>query len=402
MKKLLITSGPTTLRDDNSRWSSVHELQTMHSLGRAPWPAGCVGLGGTELLDWGRYVQSGGFIAPLYFVADRGDPVFEVDGVSLPRVDLSTVPAGSYPPVTVTVSAAASAPAPAAAVPALELHRSSLLMEDSTADEALPPLPVAKSKSAVKGKRGAKIKTRVTYAEEQPEPGLTHHKEDYTRALDPGDDCSHLGELFELNSKAMNREQEEEVKNSVSAIRLRGFYIERKSFNGFGISITNIPRTSPDSPDFDFAESVIITDLAPDEAARADGKLRVNDRVVIINSQWVTCLSHAQFLLGALQDATAIDITIARGEPLPELPEFTGTPDSELEKLAFEHAGLRARVEEEDEDNPYAVGWTRPQILQVIKQRFLPASKALAESQPAVRFQRESSGMNRGDDDEDA
>ena len=125
----------------------------------------------------------------------------------------------------------------------------------------------------------------------------------------------------------------------------------------------NIPRTDPASPEFNFSESVVITAIDPDGAAAADGNLQVNDRVVILNSQWILSLAQTTYLLSALSTASAIDITIARGEPLPELPDdFLDSTDGELELMAFEHAGLRARV---GDSGRSSMMWSRGQVMQV-------------------------------------
>lgn len=194
----------------------------------------------------------------------------------------------------------------------------------------------------------------------------TYHKEDYQRALDPGDGLSHLGELFQKNNTEMAQEQEQEVKDSVLQTRLRGFFVERGERESFGISIAHIPRYTPESPGLMYSEVVYISALDPAGAAAVDGRLRVGDRIVVLNSQWILCLSHANFLLSALKDAPAIDITVARNEPLPPMQNILSMSDEELEAAAFEHYGLRVRIGPEWDP----VCWAREQVLAAILPRF--------------------------------
>lgn len=417
--------GSTTL-SDTCRWMTLPELQGMHRLGRPPWPEGTMGLGGTELLDWGRYIVAGGFVAPVYFIADRGDPIHIADdanslqvpgkivavrpaseadetGVNSPLIQISvpSIPAPAQDPTPSTAPAqarAAPAPAPISSIPARPLvHHSSLQLEDPSGE--LPARPVGAASAAVdrmdstaeddrgespsseassptrhappalkKPSSPRKLSRSVSFSDIEPEKGDTHHRDDYERALEAGDGLAHLGELFQKNAAEMQREQEAETKASVANTRMRAFYIERKSYDSFGITVMNIPRTDPASPEFNFAESVVITAIDPDGAAAADGNLQVNDRVVILNSQWILSLAQTTYLLSALSTASAIDITIARGEPLPELPDdFLDSTDGELELMAFEHAGLRARV---GDSGRSSMMWSRGQVMQILLPRF--------------------------------
>ena len=487
---------------------SVEQLQQLHSHGRPPWPNGMLGLGGTELLDWGRYVLSDGVVCPLFILADRGDPVWNpapsFPSSSAPPSSSSRSPqnGSSYSPLTTTTSSSSSATATAGAPPIshpsstgtssyplapssgdkaglstafqpvasdASLKRTMPLLslgasddgsssdphvvlkgypvDESTDVEAPSPVrdrplsfsttvasdsssslsnsnksntsslpatarttasdqtssslivdlvsaspkdsnataassahasaPVSTSLSSSSSSSSHTASTRkLRFSEEPPSQGETYHKEDYERALDPGEGLSHLGELFQKNNADMSAEQEQEVKDSVKDVRLRGYYIERGDADDLGIEISHIPRGMPGSPDFSFSEVVIIKGLTANGAAARDGRLHVNDRIVIINTQWILCLSHANFLLGALRDAPAIDITISRDEPLPPAPSFADYSDTELEAAAYEHAGLRVRIGPASE----AICWTRDQVVGAISDRFLGGGGGLGAS----------------------
>eukprot|EP00050_Salpingoeca_kvevrii_P000640 m.152673 g.152673 ORF g.152673 m.152673 type:complete len:1261 (-) comp10168_c1_seq3:296-4078(-) len=248
--------------------------------------------------------------------------------------------------------------------------------------EALRPLPhltrkavslrssIRKSETADGDNRPA-LARRVSFREDNDirEEYETWAKEEYPRPLDPGEGVKHLRELFYRNNFAMENEQEEEVKRSVDLIRLHGLWIPKNDAETYGLTLEAIPRLTPKSPDFLFSEAVVIKELDPEGAAAKAGSLRVGDRIVKINNDWITCMQQAAFFMEMMvEDSPATDFTITRNEPLPDMPDFTQRTDKQVEGLVFEHLGMRLTI---DPDNG---GWSRDQALGVLKPRFFDKS----------------------------
>lgn len=109
-------------------------------------------------------------------------------------------------------------------------------------------------------------------------------------------------------------------------------------------------------------------------AVNLDGNIKVGDRLVKINGQWVLCLAHAQFLLyEMLATAPALDLTITRGEPKPPAWDMTKMSDADLQVAAFEHAGLRVLIHEKQ-------GWSREQVERELHERMTLSDEVAIEN----------------------
>jgi hypothetical protein len=90
----------------------------------------------------------------------------------------------------------------------------------------------------------------------------TYTKEEYDRVLDAGNGCTNLRQLFAINSEEKEAEQEREVIDSLEPLQWHGVRIDRTpDHEGFGLVLTAIPRLSPASPNYLYAEAVVITVL---------------------------------------------------------------------------------------------------------------------------------------------
>ena len=469
------------------------ELRELHSLGRPPWSAGLTGLGGTELLDWAKYLEEGGSVTPLHFLSMKGDSLWHenspftsesyerearrhggamnrsaVINFSRPVMDLSTdmiklndsvdpssssssssflaTTTGTSSSSSSSSSSAAPRRGPSVGIPAtiheepdVNGHKSlnnksdnkgdfviesgvSQKSQQSSSSQELQQVQksVAKSTSGsslmngssnnnnnnntttttttttatkspstastastasketkpilVKGTKRTSAGARVSISDQPPEQEETYSKDEYDRPLDPGDGHENLASLFAQNNALMSQEQEQEVKASVDAYRIRGFYIELNQRQEYGLTIEKVSRTDARSPPFTFSEAVLVSGISSDGAVQADGRVKVGDRIVIINGQWILCYSHAKYLLDALKDAPAIDMTITRNEPLPDQPNLHAMDDREMEDAVFEHYGLRLRIDDSE------MGWQRAQVMDVLVPRFKAGSAPATSS----------------------
>lgn len=156
---------------------------------------------------------------------------------------------------------------------------------------------------------------------------------------------------------------------------MRAFYLERKDANTFGFKVKGMPKRTEDEQLL--SEDVVIDSVSPDGAMAIDGNLRAGDRIIKVNGQWILCLAHAEYLIEEmLGDAPALDITVARGEPLPPMIDIASLSDRQLEAAAFEHSGLRVLVHPKQ-------GWSREQVVAALEARFAKAEGA-PEPEPEV------------------
>ncbi len=84
-------------------------------------------------------------------------------------------------------------------------------------------------------------------------------KAEYERVMDPNPGQAHVRELFDANSDLKDQEQEQEVLESIEPLRWHGICLQRKpEQDGFGIILDFIPRLTPGTPDYLFAEVVVV------------------------------------------------------------------------------------------------------------------------------------------------
>lgn len=99
----------------------------------------------------------------------------------------------------------------------------------------------------------------VHFDDTEPVVFETFAKSEYERVMDAGPEFSHVSELFEANGELKEQEQEQEVVESLEPLRWLGVCVERRPHQlGFGMKLACVPRLSPASPAYLYAEAVII------------------------------------------------------------------------------------------------------------------------------------------------
>eukprot|EP00730_Choanoeca_flexa_P006410 TRINITY_DN12147_c1_g8_i1.p1 TRINITY_DN12147_c1_g8~~TRINITY_DN12147_c1_g8_i1.p1 ORF type:complete len:966 (+),score=250.17 TRINITY_DN12147_c1_g8_i1:21-2918(+) len=400
----------TTSPYHRATWMSTSAIAKLHRrAGPAPWGSGPVGLGHVEVLDWARYLSSGCLVAPLHFLAVVGDKVWNEKtggtsaavkreqqrrrsftgnkGVKLKTEQSNQEQAHTNGHAThvasngmnghtnghatkLTLQPIEPEPEANSEPPTPSMQLASFTMPEPPSipppDEPAPePRDTELTPPASRLSSRANSSRRVSFAEDRNTEHLTYHKEEYHRQLDATvEGFKDLRELVSSNQGKLEEEQKAEVELSIEDKRLRAFYVLKEKKESFGFTMKAAPKTQTGSL---LSEHVIIDTMDPTMALAADGNCLQGDRIVKINSQLVVSLQHATYLMEIINTHPALDITICRDEPLPEMIDLTSLTDFELQEAAFDHYGLRILVDPNE-------GWTREQTIDTLEKRFAPAS----------------------------
>ena len=168
--------------------------------------------------------------------------------------------------------------------------------------------------------------------------------------------------------------QSKELEAEMARVRMRAFYIQRPAHSTAPFGLTVSAGTRSGSSSEALTVPVVVSAIDPAGIVAKDGSVKLGDRLVKINGQWLADTSHAQYLLEVLADEPALDLTVARGEPLPAPPSppLSSLSDQQLQDAAFEHCGLRILVHPTQ-------GWSRAAALAKLAERF-DADAAAASS----------------------
>lgn len=390
---------PDTTMLRAARWLTLDGIATLDREGKKPWIAGRVGLEHRRLLEWARYVNTGGMILPLHFLALPSDPVYndKEGGTSEPqrreiarrhKPRANTAKLTAEPAAAPSVTAASTSPSsqskskpkPAAATASTNSAASSKAATVASAEQPAATSTAAASATttattgassvgasppAVAPPKPAKRARHVSFTDESEHTlHETYTHAEYARRMDPGEGFSDLHELVTYNQEKMETEQEEEVEESIAHTRLRAFYILRQGASDWGLTFAGKKHMGEQV----LTEDVLIDKIAPDGAIARDGNLREGDRVIKINGQWALSKQSIVYLMEVLATHDALDVTISRGEPLPPSPaSLSALDDGALQDAAFEHYGLRIIVSDIEEGDHV---WTRADTIALLKKRF--------------------------------
>ena len=368
-------------------WMLATDIAKLHrKAGPAPWGAGAVGLTNVEVLDWARYLDSGCLVAPLHFLAMVGDKVWnEKTGGQSAAVKREVQRRRSFNGSNNPASTAKATTNGHAAPPQRPPAREVVVLHRDPSPE--PPTPSANGNASFAPPAVLELEVpstlalgkpesrRVSFVEERNTEHTTYGASEYRRRLDATTEgFNDLRELVSHNQGQLEEEQKAEVELSVSALRLRAFYVLKATHPAFGFTMRGVPKVEMD--DCMLSEAVIIDTVDPALALAADGNVHQGDRIVKINGQWVVSLQHATYLMEIINTHPALDITICRSEPLPPLMDLDSRTDEELQEIAFAHSGLRILVDA-------AEGWSREQTIKALTLRFAPATAANGQASNA-------------------
>jgi C-terminal processing protease CtpA/Prc len=385
-----------------ARWLSLDGMEKLGREGKKPWIAGRVGLEHGRLLEWARYVTTGGMILPLHFLALPNDPVYndKEGGTSEPqRRELARrhKPRGNASKLATEPAAAPSMTAAAATPPSQSSSKTkpaaaAAATKSATSSKAATTNAAASAAATASGKPSVDTtlpatspaeptkRTRHVSFSDESEHTLheTYTHAEYARRMDPGEGFSDLHELVSYNQEKMETEQEEEVEESIAHTRLRAYYILRQGASNWGLTFAGKKHIGEQV----LTEDVLIDQIAPDGAIARDGNLQKGDRVIKINGQWALSKQSIVYLMEVLATHDALDVTISRGEPLPPPPVgLSALDDGTLQDAAFEHYGLRIIVSDIEVGDHV---WTRADTLALLEKRFAGAPPRPTEPRTAA------------------
>lgn len=362
---------PVNSMYDQAVWKDFPELEKMEKMHRRPpWVAGVVGLQTKVLFDWANFLENGGQPAPLHILAKHDDPVWHdrLGGTSLAekreierrssfsiiRSQMEAEKRSNMRQSVTNTNDITTNTVNSLQMPTLASHLSSPQVKDRNRHNSVvidipPPPPLDLKHSSDSNKDGNYNGSSSSSSDDsQNRSSGTYHVS--VSSYDP----------------ALYHKQCKDIEASLAHVRVHGIYIERSTAAAYGMSVmaSGLPTS--------FIEQVRVASLDPEGAIALNGAIRINDRILKINGQWIVNVKHCNSLLGATSSDRSLDIAITRGEPLPNPPDipFQNMSNDKLHELAYTHYGVRISSDE--------ATWSRDSIIMLVSSRF--ASKTGTKS----------------------
>ena len=318
---------------EEARWFTYLDLDALHTLGRPPWPRGVQGLGGTELLEWAKYLSEGGRAAPLGVLALKGAavkpfPAFSWSGSTLVDDDDDDDNDNDNNNNNFYINNNNNNNNNNGSKSSDNQRNNNSYNNDNNSNKNI----IIRNSSGML-QLGALSPVRIA----RPAHAAAYHAPP-DKVLPPG------------------------LRTIMATTRIRGLHLvrDRAKHRSWGLDVGEwaVPEN-----ELGFSSLAVVTTILGDGAAHTDNRVRVGDCLLAINGEWLLSFAHARDVLAACKDDDEIDLAVSRNEALPAAPDgLDSLSDQELEALAFQQLGLRLTARAE--------GWSRDALLQVVAGRF--------------------------------